>query len=60
MSQRLTTLLAGAVLALALPALAKKTEQELVAQLASSDEGKVASALRGLEKEYPDSAVTKE
>lgn len=34
---------------------AKKTEEELIAQLASPDEGKVTSALQGLEKEYPDS-----
>jgi len=38
-----------------LPALAKKTEEEWIAQLASSDEGKVTSALQGLEKEYPES-----
>jgi HEAT repeat protein len=33
----------------------KKTEEEWIAQLASADEGKVTSALQGLEKEYPES-----
>ncbi len=56
------SLLLGAVcFALALPLSAsKKSEQDLVAQLSSNDEGKVTSALQGLEKEYPDSPVTKE
>lgn len=41
---------------IALPAFAaKKTEEEWIAQLASPDEGKVTSALQGLEKEYPES-----
>jgi HEAT repeat protein len=45
-----------AFVAISLPALAsKKTEEEWIAQLASPDEGKVTSALQGLEKEYPDS-----
>ncbi|MGE5715112.1 MAG: HEAT repeat domain-containing protein, partial [Acidobacteriota bacterium] len=43
-----------------LPALAsKKTEEEWIAQLSSSDEGKVTSALQGLEKEYPDSPTAR-
>jgi HEAT repeat protein len=33
----------------------KKTEEELIAQLASPDEGKVTSALQDLEKGYPES-----
>ena len=38
------------------PALAsKKTEEELIAQLASPDESKVTSALQDLEKQYPES-----
>ena len=42
--------------ALSLPAFASKhTEEEWIAQLASPDEGKVTSALQGLEKEYPES-----
>ena len=46
--------------AISLPALAsKKTEEELVAQLASTDEGKVTSALQGLEKEYPESPTAR-
>lgn len=41
---------------LSLSALAsKKTEEELIAILASPDEGKVTSALQDLEKQYPDS-----
>lgn len=46
----------GISLSLSLPALAsKKTEEELIAQLASPDEGKVTSALQDLEKQYPES-----
>src|SRR5258708_23504187 len=37
----------------------KKTEQEWIAQLSSSDEGKVTSALQGLEKEYPESPTAR-
>src|ERR1035441_4622320 len=49
-----------AAISLSLPALAsKKTEEELIAQLASTDEGKVTSALQGLEKEYPDSPTAR-
>lgn len=54
-----TTLFLAA--ALSVPAFAKdKSEQEWVAQLSSDDEKKVAEALQGLEKQYPDSPVTKE
>jgi HEAT repeat protein len=46
--------------AISFPALAsKKTEEELIAQLASADEGKVTSALQGLEKEYPSSQTAR-
>ena len=46
----------GISLFLSLSALAsKKTEEELIAQLASPDEGKVTSALQDLEKGYPES-----
>jgi HEAT repeat protein len=38
---------------------AKKTEEEWIAQLSSPDEGKVTSALQGLEKEYPDSPTAR-
>jgi HEAT repeat protein len=49
-----------AAISLSFPALAsKKTEEELIAQLASTDEGKVTSALQGLEKEYPDSPTAR-
>jgi HEAT repeat protein len=41
------------------PALAAKTEAEWIAQLASPDEGKVVSALQGLEKEYPGSETAR-
>lgn len=47
---------AGVSLSLSVPALAsKKTEEELIAQLASPDENKVTSALQDLEKQYPES-----
>lgn len=47
---------AGVSLSLSVPALAsKKTEEELIAQLASPDESKVTSALQDLEKQYPES-----
>lgn len=50
-------LLTALALTVAIPAQAgKKTEEELIALLASSDEGKVVDAMQGLEKEYPDSA----
>ncbi len=54
---RLTTpLLVAALLLAAVPALgAAKSEEEWIAQLASPDEGKVTSALQGLEKNYPES-----
>jgi HEAT repeat protein len=46
--------------AISLPALAsKKSEQEWIAQLASADEGKVMSALQGLEKEHPESLTAR-
>lgn len=46
--------------AVSFPALgAKKTEEEWIAQLSSSDEGKVTSALQGLEKEYPESPTAR-
>lgn len=46
--------------AVSLPALAsKKTEEELFAQLASPDEGKVTGALQDLEKQYPDSPTAR-
>ena len=41
------------------PLLAAKSEAEWIAQLASPDEGKVVSALQGLEKEYPDSPTAR-
>jgi HEAT repeat protein len=45
-----------AAVSLSLPASAdKKSEQELIAQLASPDEGRVTSALQDLEKGYPES-----
>lgn len=37
----------------------KKTEEELIAQLASPDEGKVTSALQDLEKQYPESPTAR-
>ena len=37
----------------------KKSEEEWIAQLASADEGKVTSALQGLEKEYPESPTAR-
>jgi len=37
----------------------KKTEEEWIAQLSSTDEGKVTGALQGLEKEYPDSPTAR-
>jgi HEAT repeat protein len=53
-------LFAGVFFSLSVPALAsKKTEEEWIAQLASADEGKVTSALQGLEKEYPDSSTAR-
>jgi HEAT repeat protein len=62
MPTRLARTLALSLLfaAFSLPAFAsKKTEEEWIAQLASSDEGKVTSALQGLEKEYPDSPTAR-
>ncbi len=56
----LSLLLTAISLSLSLSALAsKRTEEELIAQLASSDENKVTSALQGLEKEYPESATAR-
>ena len=54
---RLTApLLIAALLLTAAPALgAARSEDEWIAQLASADEGKVTSALQGLEKNYPES-----
>src|ERR1035437_5588274 len=37
----------------------KKSEEEWIAQLASADEGKVTSALQGLEKEHPESPTAR-
>jgi len=49
-----------AAIFLSFPALAsKKTEEEWIAQLSSTDEGKVTGALQGLEKEYPDSPTAR-
>jgi HEAT repeat protein len=46
--------------AISLPALAsKKSEEELIAQLASPDEGKVTGALQDLEKQYPESQTAR-
>jgi HEAT repeat protein len=62
MLTRLSRMLALSVLfaAFSVPALAsKKTEEEWIAQLASADEGKVTSALQGLEKEYPESPTAR-
>jgi HEAT repeat protein len=58
-SRMLAAPLLFAGILLSLPALAKKTEEEWIAQLASPDEGKVTSALQGLEKEYPDSPAAR-
>jgi HEAT repeat protein len=60
MSSRLSRAVAVPLLVaavfLSLPALAsQKTEEELIAQLASPDEGKVTGALQDLEKGYPES-----
>lgn len=53
-------LLFFAALSLSFPALAaKKTEEELIAQLSSTDEGKVTGALQDLEKQYPESPTTR-
>jgi HEAT repeat protein len=49
-----------AAIFLSLPALAsKKTEEELIAILASPDEGKVTGALQDLEKQYPESPTAR-
>src|ERR1019366_1945223 len=37
----------------------KKSEEEWIALLSSTDEGKVTGALQGLEKEYPDSLTAR-
>jgi HEAT repeat protein len=56
LARTLTLSLLFAAISFSLPALAsKKTEEELIAQLSSADEGKVTSALQDLEKQYPDS-----
>jgi HEAT repeat protein len=48
------------VLAFSFSALAgKRTEEEWIALLSSTDEGKVTSALQGLEKEYPESPTAR-
>jgi HEAT repeat protein len=55
-----TILFTLAFAAISFPALAdKKSEQDLIAQLASADEGKVTSALQDLEKDYPDSPTAR-
>jgi HEAT repeat protein len=62
MLTRLSRLLALSVLfaAFSVPALAsKKTEEEWIALLSSTDEGKVMGALQGLEKEYPESPTAR-
>jgi HEAT repeat protein len=56
----ISLLLAGISLSLSLPAFAsKKSEEELIAILASPDEGKVTGALQDLEKQYPDSPTAR-
>jgi HEAT repeat protein len=59
-ARTLALLFATISFSFALPASAsKKTEEEWIAQLSSADEGKVTSALQGLEKEYPDSPTAR-
>ena len=59
-ARALSMALLFAAISLSLPAFAsKKTEEEWIAQLSSTDEGKVTGALQGLEKEYPDSPTAR-